>query len=374
MMLWLTIPPLLSIPLSIILIAFGGESGKVSVGAPLWVLLLMLYFSLSMLYVVSIRREAFAVLTPVQLASQGIMVCLVSLEAGSPPITPWLGVTGAVAGIFMLIHFSAGQKQKGARQQPEKRETASDSPATSAAPGGFPFPSVVTDGEGTILYANAAFEELTDGKSVKNEKITSFFIPGEPEILLEKKKFTALQKAQDNRFYFLLIDEIPQQKKSGQKTAFELFDSKTGFYSRGYAKVRIAEELSRANRYRRWLCGILLKIKCTSLPGLSRQEALEETFLIAYCQFVRDSIRNSDMGFFMGGDELLILLPETPQQGAKDVSLKLVDLPEGLAEMKKDYPFTVDIEYGFLYYSGNYPLQYDQFMEKLYSSLGGAME
>ena len=45
MILWLTIPPLLSLPLSLLLVAFGNESNKVSAGAPLWVLLLLLYFA-----------------------------------------------------------------------------------------------------------------------------------------------------------------------------------------------------------------------------------------------------------------------------------------------------------------------------------------
>jgi GGDEF domain-containing protein len=138
--------------------------------------------------------------------------------------------------------------------------------------------------------------------------------------------------------------------------------------------LRIPEELGRANRYRRWLCGILLKVIYTYLPGRGRQPALEETFLAAYVHYVKESIRESDMGFSMQDGEFLLLLPETPQQGAKDTALKLIELPETLTEMKKDYPFSVDIEYGFLYYSGNYPLLYDQFIQKLYASLGGGAE
>lgn len=51
-----------------------------------------------------------------------------------------------------------------------------------------------------------------------------------------------------------------------------------------------------------------------------------------------------------------------------------MDLPEPLAELKNSFPFSVEIEYGFVYYSGNYPMSKEQFLEKLHSNLGGASE
>ncbi len=151
-------------------------------------------------------------------------------------------------------------------------------------------------------------------------------------------------------------------------------DADTGLYSKKYSTKRVPEELGRAGRYRRWLCGILLKVTFTSFPGLGRRPDLEEAFFSAYAQYVKAEIRDSDMGFYLGDREILLLLPETPQQGAKETSLRLVDLPEELLELKGDLPFSVDIQYGFMYYSGNYPLTYEQFMQKLYSSLGGVSE
>ena len=377
MILWLTIPPLLSLPLSLILVAFGNESNKVSAGAPLWVLLLLLYFALSMFYVFSIRNSLFSQLTPLQMAAQGIIICIVSMEAGAHPILPWVGVLAAVSGFFILLHSYSRYDKRTTPPAPVPNVDSASPNSAGTSLENSPFPYVITDNEGIIIDANYAFTSYAEDGSVQGENVTSFFVPGETEAVVGGKKHAIFQKAKDGQFHFFLVDNPPSQKSSKTaeaKKESDLFDPKYGLYSRKYAQLRIPEELGRANRYRRWLCGILLKVIYTYLPGRGHQPALEETFLAAYVHYVKESIRESDMGFSMQDGEFLLLLPETPQQGAKDTALKLRELPETLNEMKKDYPFSVDIEYGFLYYSGNYPLSYDQFIQKLYASLGGGAE
>ena len=54
MNLWFTIPPLLSLPVSIFLMAFGRSTDRISIGAPLWFLLLLLYLALSLAYAFSV--------------------------------------------------------------------------------------------------------------------------------------------------------------------------------------------------------------------------------------------------------------------------------------------------------------------------------
>ncbi len=377
MILWLTIPPLLSLPLSLILVAFGNESNKVSAGAPLWVLLLLLYFALSLFYVFSIRNSLFSQLTPLQMAAQGIIICIVSMEAGAHPILPWVGVLAAVSGFFILLHSYSRYDKRTPPPVPVPNVDSASPNSAGTSLENSPFPYVITDNEGIIIDANYVFTSYAEGGPVQGENVTAFFVPGETEAVVGGKKHAIFQKVKDGQFHFLLVDNPPSQKSSKTaeaKKESDLFDPKYRLYSRKYAQLRIPEELGRANRYRRWLCGILLKVIYTYLPGRGRQPALEETFLAAYVHYVKESIRESDMGFSMQDGEFLLLLPETPQQGAKDTALKLIELPETLNEMKKDYPFSVDIEYGFLYYSGNYPLSYDQFIQKLYASLGGGAE
>ncbi len=239
----------------------------------------------------------------------------------------------------------------------------------------IPLPVITTDSSGIVVEANKAFSSLVPGGEISGKPVTEFFIPGEDFVSLGAREYIVFQAPLDGLFFFALVEMPRERKKREQsKGTVSLLDPATGLYSHEYATIRTAEELSRAFRYRRWLCGVLLAVEFTYVPGLNYQEDMEKSFLAAFSSFVRTRVRDSDIAFYLGDRKILILLPETPQQGAKDVSLKLMDLPEPLAELKNSFPFSVEIEYGFVYYSGNYPMSKEQFLEKLHSNLGGASE
>lgn len=343
-------------------------------GAPFWALLMTVYFILCAAYASAIRRKSFHLLYPLQLLSQGMIATLVSLESGTLPIISWLGVLSAVSGAFILLnHFL--------RDKPHSREVAllpadtSDNTHPGPQVANIPLPALITDSQGTILEGNEAFASLVPDGAPAGKPVTDFFIPGEDSAGLGGREYAVFQAPLDGLNFFALV-ELPKQRKKGASAsgAIALFDPATGLYSPEYASIRIPEELSRASRYRRWLCGVLLAVDYTYIPGPNYQEDKENAFMKAFSAFVRVSIRVSDMAFYLGDRKILILLPETPQQGAKDVSLKLMDLPESLEELKKSFPFSVDIKYGFVYYSGNYPMNKDQFLEKLHSNLGRTSE
>ncbi|MFA7620739.1 MAG: hypothetical protein WCY56_02705 [Aminobacteriaceae bacterium] len=378
MNLWFTIPPLLSLPISLFLMAFGRSTDRISIGAPLWFLFLLLYLALSLAYAFSVKQMLFSRLLPLQMAAQGVLICIVSLEAGTPPIIPWVGVAIGASGFASIASLFSRRGQP--MMQPNGQGVFAED--TSEAASGqiaedSPFPTVTTDPEGIIIHANSAFKELSEDEAPEGKSVTEFFVPGNQEETIGGKSQLVFQKNRDGLFYFTMAD--PPKTKTAKAAAsskggVELFDPATGLYTKEYSRIRGPEELSRAARYRRWLCGVLLQLSYTNLPGFDGRPDLEETFFIAYVQYFKSEVRDSDMGFNLGARTLLLLLPETPQQGAKDTSIRLITLPEPLMEMKKDYPFSVNIEYGLHYYSGNHQMSFEQFTEKLYSSLAGEKE
>jgi len=343
-------------------------------GAPFWALLMTVYFVLCAAYASAIRRKSFHLLYPVQLLSQGMIATVVSLESGTLPIISWLGVLSAVSGAFILLnHFLREKKQS--REIPPLPGCTPNGSTAGQRIANIPLPALTTDSQGIVLERNDAFASLIPGGVVTGKPVTDFFIPGEDSVSLGNREYTVFQAPLDGLFFFALVELPKQRKKSATaRGAVSLLDPATGLYSSEYASIRIPKELSRAFRYRRWLCGVLLAVEYTYIPGLNYQEEKESSFIEAFSAFVRGAIRDSDMAFYLGDRKILILLPETPQQGAKDVSLKLMDLPESLEELKKSFPFSVEIEYGFVYFSGNYPMTKDQFLEKLQSNLGGTSE
>ncbi|MBP9028027.1 MAG: diguanylate cyclase [Aminivibrio sp.] len=371
---WITLPPFVSLPIALALFILGGQSVPLKTGAPFWALLMIVYFVLCAAYASAIRKHLFHLLSPIQLLAQGLIMTVVSLESGTLPVISWTGVLSAVSGSFVLLNLFL-------RGKPHPGESASltagplGAPVTGPPVESIPLPVLTTDSQGIVVKANEAFASLVPGGDLSGKPVTDFFIPGEDSVSMGDREYIVFQAPLDGAFFFALV-EMPKQRKKGarSKETVKLVDPATGLYSPEYASIRISEELSRAFRYRRWLCGVLLALEYTYLPGLNYQEDLENSFLDAFSSFVRNTVRDSDIAFYLGDRKILILLPETPQQGAKDVSLKLMDLPDSLVELKNTFPFSVEIEYGFVYYSGNHPMNKDQFLEKLHSNLGGASE
>ncbi len=376
MVLWLTFPPLISIPISVFLIAFAKDANRMPIEGPLWLLLLILYLSLSLVYAYNINRRRSFPLMPLQLAAQGIIICIISLEAGSPFMVPWLGVAIAASGFVSLANQFIGQLKGPPRTPAQIQEVEHLEDALAPPTDSSPFPMLSANREGTIIEANSAFKELSGDKAPEGKSVSEFFNPGNSEGSIGGKTLLIFQKTKDGLFYFSMMDPIKKGvgKNSAASRLVELFDSVTGLYSKEYASIRGPEEIGRAARYRRWLCGIYLKVSYVDLPGMDGSPDLEKAFFMAYLEYVKSEIRDSDMGFYLGGQEVLLLLPETSQQGAKDSALRLVSLPDELEEMRVDLPFSVDIEYGLIYYSGTHPLAFEDFIQKLQDSLGGASE
>ena len=371
---WISLPPFVSLPIAVALFFLGGQSEPLKTGAPFWALLMTVYFVLCAAYASAIRQGLYRLLSPIQLVAQGLIVTVVSMESGTLPIISWTGVLSAVSGSFILLnHFFRGKTDS------RENVTFDTLPSSASSRGplceSIPLPVITTDSSGIVVEANKAFSSLVPGGEISGKPVTEFFIPGEDFVSLGAREYIVFQAPLDGLFFFALVEMPRERKKREQsKGTVSLLDPATGLYSHEYATIRTAEELSRAFRYRRWLCGVLLAVEFTYVPGLNYQEDMEKSFLAAFSSFVRTTVRDSDIAFYLGDRKILILLPETPQQGAKDVSLKLMDLPEPLAELKNSFPFSVEIDYGFVYYSGNYPMSKEQFLEKLHSNLGGASE
>ncbi len=370
---WVTLPPVLSIPIAAALLLLGGQTAPVGIGAPFWALLIIIYFLITGVYVLAIRREFIRLLTPLQLLSQGMIVAGVSLEAGTLRIVPWTGVIIAVSGALILMNQFLDFSQRNSGEEDDQSPLYESRNSHESALDSIPVPALTVNSTGAIIEANRAFSAIAPGSDVPGAVITDFLIPGEETADLSNKQYAVFQAPQGELFFFALV-ELPSRKSganlsSGNRGGLRLLDEITGLYSPEYAAIRIPEELGRAFRYRRWLSSVMLAVEFVYSPGRNYEQELEKKFMKSFSGFVRSVIRASDIAFILDERKILLLLPETPQQGAKEVSIKLKELPEPLEELIDSLPFTVGIKHGFIYYSGNHVLTQEQLLEKVQSEL-----
>lgn len=101
-----------------------------------------------------------------------------------------------------------------------------------------------------------------------------------------------------------------------------LTDKLTNLYNYGYFTKRVAEEISRADRYKHRVGLIMIDIDHFKQFNDTYGHQKGNLVLIRLSQIITENIRQSDVAFRYGGEEFCIILPETGED-AKELAERL---------------------------------------------------
>lgn len=104
-------------------------------------------------------------------------------------------------------------------------------------------------------------------------------------------------------------------------TALTITDEKTGLYNFRYFKQTIAEEMKRAERYGRHVSLVILDIDFFKCYNDTNGHAMGDHLLKELATLLKESVRETDMVARFGGEEFVLMLPETE----RNVAFKLAD-------------------------------------------------
>lgn len=104
-----------------------------------------------------------------------------------------------------------------------------------------------------------------------------------------------------------------------------LKDPLTGVYSRAVLNSRLAEELDRARRYEQPLSLLLLDLDHFKSINDAFGHPRGDRVLIEFAQQLALSVRGADSIFRFGGDEFVILLPNTAKDQASNTARRLIE-------------------------------------------------
>lgn len=88
-------------------------------------------------------------------------------------------------------------------------------------------------------------------------------------------------------------------------------DGLTGLYNRWYLQRQLPQEISRARRYGLHLSAILCDIDHFKKINDAHGHPVGDEILVAFSKLLTKAIRDADMAFRIGGEEFLLLLPNT---------------------------------------------------------------
>ena len=160
---------------------------------------------------------------------------------------------------------------------------------------------------------------------------------------------------------YSLLDNI--RKRSNE-------DPKTGCYNSGFLNEFAIREINRAKRYYQQLSLIIADVDDFKTINDQFGHIFGDLVLKNFAGAIKDSIRNEDYLFRFGGDEFVIILPQTGRTGARclaeRVKLKINERFKGTEYLDKG------IEFGFSAGIATYPIDGDNY-EKLLASADSAL-
>jgi diguanylate cyclase (GGDEF)-like protein len=118
-----------------------------------------------------------------------------------------------------------------------------------------------------------------------------------------------------------------------------LTDPLTGLWNYRYLRESIRREVERANRFGRMLSVLALDLDRFKDVNDTWGHAAGDAVLVEFARRVRGEIREVDLAFRQGGEEFVVLLPETDARGAAIVA-------ERLGAVVRDTPVPVETHGG----------------------------
>ena len=375
-MTWLFFPPVFSFLFLIISALLHNRAAAVTVPDVVWGMTIAAYVCMCTLSLFFILRRENRFNYGISLLTQGLMMSVMSMQFGVTFMS-WIGLVLFLAGLVSVFFYATS------------RHASASSPAAAVSSGDggsayqkldgvlekFSIAVCHTDSKGVVANATTRFCEAV-GKDIKNvagKMITDIIPIDSDEITLGSGKWWLTQEHDGARYYFLLKptpDGKPQEIKETEVPPAEksIYDKATGLYTDEYRKIRGSEEGSRAQRYKRPLSGLLvaLSLEPSNDVKLTREQAdmLDNTFKSR----VQAALRTTDCGFLTADGRLQILLPETPQAGAKTLLSRIITLPQDIFDEEIRAAVSPRVKGGLFFYNGASRMEYGIFSAALEES------
>lgn len=129
---------------------------------------------------------------------------------------------------------------------------------------------------------------------------------------------------------YFFIGRLLQNIKEAQQKLVELatIDDLTQLYNRRYFFERFDQEMERAKRYQRPLSCIILDIDHFKTVNDTYGHLTGDQVLRDISEVLKKNCRQSDLAGRYGGEELIVLLPETDSAGAMIIAERIREMIE----------------------------------------------
>ena len=371
---WIHFPPVFSFVFLIITALLRDRGAAVALPPPVWGMIVAAYVCLCALSIFNIVRNDNKYNTGTFSLTQGLMISALSVQFGVRFLS-WIGLILFLFGLMMMFFYATRDKA-----YIQTTPVISADSGVSAV-GAFEradnlfeklaLPICYTDNTGTIVWATESFCEALgqDVEDIFGAAINEFLPIDKEETVLKSGRWGITQKKENSRFYFSLTpiyDEKQAEAPAPEPaTGVSIYDKATGLYTDEYRKIRGPEEVSRAQRYKRPLSGLLLSLTFEPSSTVTMTKEQEDMLSDAFKIRVQAALRTTDCGFLMPDSKMQVLLPETPQAGAKTLLSRIIVMPQDIFDEEIRSAVNPKVAGGMFFYNGTTRMEYGIFSAAL---------
>lgn len=133
------------------------------------------------------------------------------------------------------------------------------------------------------------------------------------DTMLFEKQLAAILEATNDTSLVEKIEVLRRlyNRKREKLAELALRDALTGLYNRGCFDLKLAEEIARAHRYEHELSILMIDIDHFKQVNDRYGHQIGDEVLADVARIVRSSLRNTDTVCRYGGEEIVVILPET---------------------------------------------------------------
>jgi PAS domain-containing protein len=374
---WIFFPPFFSVLILILTAVLHRKEAAFDVPAIVWGLAIAAYVCLCGISAFYIMKRDARCDAGISLLAQGLLLSVVAVQAGIVVFT-WIGLIIFMIGLFFIFLYTT-RHDAGNDADVETEDSYQLLSKLN-------IPICYTDTTGFVEEVSAAFLEAVgnDAEKVVGEQIAEVIPVNSEEVSLPSGKWWLETITSGGRNYFYLRPtrdgkppkEQPQlQKKKSASGSISLTDQETGLYTNEYRKLRGPEEVSRAQRYKRPLSGLLLELAFDASSSSALSEKQFEMLRNAFAVKVKSILRTTDCGFLTDDQkQIQLLLPETSQVGAKTLMNRLLLLPKDIFDEYIRLTVEPKVKAGMYFYNGASNLEYGVFSATLEQAFANAKE
>jgi len=148
--------------------------------------------------------------------------------------------------------------------------------------------------------------------------------------------------------YVAMVVAREQRRTRQVAVRLSTTDALTGLANRAYIRAAVEREIERGTRYGRGFCLLMADLDDLKSVNDSYGHRAGDRVLAGVADVIRDGVRRIDTPARLGGDEYVVLLPETDPTGAFVVAEKIRQGVAAMHTLVRDGPLTVSVSIGLV--------------------------